>query len=148
MFVDFVRCGTVAAAKGKKYELLVTNVTDTASAGHVLILEGYNLHQCIRLLLVPDDVKCVPENIDVLVEKSTAIMGGSPAFPKIVKTYKGSQAEFSNIRVNQAGTWKACLVQFAKPEGDMMILGAEPIGTVKAILKAPKTSAKQTKKSK
>lgn len=109
--------------------------------GQPIIIEGYNLHQCLRLLFVPEDVKCVFENMNVLVQESISIMGlgGSQSYPHIAvdPVTKKTTAEFASVNVLKPGNWKVCLVQFAKPQGatDTVILGLEPIGTLRAITK-------------
>lgn len=113
-----------------------------------LVIKGYNMHQCLRLFFVPEEIKCLAENIKQMMEESIKVMGlgGSASYPRIVtnSTTEKSRAEFLNARVLKPGLWKVCLAQFVEAQGDAktLILGAEPVGTLKAKSSKPKTKSK------
>ncbi|KAL7067775.1 hypothetical protein ACR3K2_16840 [Cryptosporidium serpentis] len=129
----FVRCALAQPSRGNVYEVAVA---DKDSNGTSIAISGRNMHQCLRLLVVPHSVSCSIDNIFSAIQESQRIIvpSGTSIYPSVY----GDVVLFKNLQIKKVGEYQLCLLQFhqdpnIKGGSGTRILGSDTIGEINVV---------------
>lgn len=120
----FVRCSLATPTRNKVVTLPVSSVTEPLYKN--ITIDGYNMHQCLRLLFLPPTTQCDVSSLPAMMAATGPVMGygGNAAFPQVKGN--GRVAQFSRIQMLEPGTFQMCIVQFGvKPSSSTPVTGKQ-----------------------
>ncbi|KEP63220.1 UNVERIFIED_CONTAM: rhoptry neck protein RON6 [Hammondia hammondi] len=126
----FTRCAMAAPARGKHYQMFASPPDHPLP--QPLLIQGSNLHACLRLLPVHQATRCSPESAETVEAalKDTQAVAQQPP-PHVLE----QAVLFENIQVPMPGSYKLCMLQYwrppdSKPTDNVFIMGIDEIGTL------------------
>ncbi|ANQ06534.1 Uncharacterized protein PCOAH_00009360 [Plasmodium coatneyi] len=148
---DFHHCAIAEPERNKKYSIFASG--ERGQTPQFITIRGYNLHECLQLLVVNKGSTCSPSSIEKNILESEGILL-EPVFTKLLH----NEILLENIKINTPGEYNICLAQFyqqpdtqelltenasnksgksSKPgrankaqKSDIQILGIDTIGTL------------------
>ncbi|KJP87364.1 hypothetical protein AK88_03044 [Plasmodium fragile] len=148
---DFHHCAIAEPERNKKYSIFASG--GRGQTPQFITIRGYNLHECLQLLVVNKGSTCSPSTIEKNILESEGILL-EPVFTKLLH----NEILLENIKINNPGEYNICLAQFyhqpdaedlltenasnrsskpSKPgrtnkaqKNDIQILGIDTIGTL------------------
>ncbi|OII71541.1 hypothetical protein cand_032540 [Cryptosporidium andersoni] len=129
----FVRCALAQPSRGNVYEVAVASKDRNGTS---IAISGRNMHQCLRLLVVPHSVSCSIDNIFSAIQESQRIIvpSGTSIYPSVY----GDVVLFKNLQIKKVGDYQLCLLQFhqdpnTKGGSGTRILGSDTIGEINVV---------------
>ncbi|RQX67379.1 rhoptry neck protein RON6, partial [Toxoplasma gondii CAST] len=126
----FTRCAMAAPTRGKHYQMFASPPDHPLP--QPLLIQGSNLHACLRLLPVHQATRCSPESAETVEAalKDTQAVAQQPP-PHVLE----QAVLFENIQVPMPGSYKLCMLQYwrppdSKPTDNVFIMGIDEIGTL------------------
>lgn len=139
----FTRCAMAAPTRGKHYQMFSSPPEHPLP--QPLLVQGSNLHACLRLLPVHEKTKCSPETSEMVEAalKDTQAIAQQPP-PHVLE----QGVLFENIQVPQPGNYKLCMLQYwrppeSKPSDNVFIMGIDEIGTLEVLQQPDADTLKQ-----
>lgn len=108
----YVPCSQATPQENAEFKVPVSTLQKPEYAN--ITIHGYNMHQCLRLILLPPTENCDAKNVASMMMATGPIMGygGNAVYPTV--TQDGHTAQFNQIQLLQEGTFQLCIVQFGK----------------------------------
>ncbi|EUD66763.1 hypothetical protein C922_02748 [Plasmodium inui San Antonio 1] len=112
---DFHHCAIAEPERNKKYSIFASG--ERGQTPQFISIRGYNLHECLQMLVVNKGSMCSPSTIEKNILESQDILL-EPVFTKLLH----NEILLENIKINTPGEYNICLAQFYhQPDGEDLL---------------------------